>query len=435
MQIHLRVVEPLCRYRALGHLKTVDEQLRLVLTTSHHGRHVLPLVHANGARARLHRAVGGVVRIRRFDAQYTLVVRHVEIPSVRPAVFAETNNTALPQLRGSDPRGHGEFAVTHVHHRIARHHHCVIFAVKIHSLAKRTLHKLRATHQLAVQTFRAPHTVRIAIQLPRAYELIVQLRRIRLHLSVGRCLQKHIRLVQPRLGNLDRARPHRALHAEHAFGWLGPRRAALQQKGIRVLRGLHAHAEFPVLGQLAQRDFEIRAWPIRAGHLPNLRTGNRRSQQQTIRRHLMRLAQRIALGATHAGKHRVINAVVLAPAAHRAVALITLVEAPLCAHLERLKGKWLGRHQLCHHEVIIGQQRTVRAEDQPVRARLRVDLMPEIHPEILNHRLGLRIHNRQVQRPLGNLEIRFHQQWREQHRLPVVHETVLGHTVRRQHAR
>ena len=208
VQIHLLVIEHLRRDRAFGHLKTVDEKARLVLTTSHHGRHVLPLVHANGARTRLHRAIGGVVRIRRFDAQYALVVRHVEIPSVRPAVFAETNDAALPQLRGPNPRGHSEFAVTHVHHRIARHHHCVIFAIKLHRLAKRTLHKLRATHQLTVQTFRAPHTVRIAIQLPSAYELIVQLRRIRLDLSVGRCLQKHIRLIQPRLGNLDRARPH-----------------------------------------------------------------------------------------------------------------------------------------------------------------------------------------------------------------------------------
>ena len=68
---------------------------------------------------------------------------------------------------------------------------------------------------------------------------------------------------------------------------------------------------------------------------------------------------------------------------------------------------------------------TVRAKDQPIRTWLRIDLVPKIHTEVLNDRLRVRIHDREIQRALRNIEITLHQQRRQQHRLTVVYEAVL----------
>ena len=315
---------------------------------------MLPLVHADHARARLHGTVGLVLRIGRFDAQHALVVRHVEIPTVRPAVFAEANNAALPQFTGPNPRRHREIARADIHRGITRHHHRVVAPIQFHRLPERTVHKLRAAHQFAGQNLGPAQTVRVTLQLPGADEFLIQLRGIRLDLRVGRFLQKHIDLIQTRLAHLNRARPHGTLHREHAVGRLRPCRTALQQQGVVILRRLHAHSKLPVLGQLAQGDFEIRARSVGAFHLPHLRTGNGLPQKQTVFSHLIRLAQRISPGTAHAGEDGVVNAIVFAPAAHGAVALIAFVEAPLRAHLERRKGKRLFRHQLAHNEIVIG---------------------------------------------------------------------------------
>ena len=213
------------------------------------------------------------------------------------------------------------------------------------------------------------------------------------------------------------------------------RRARIEQQPVVVLRRGHGDPEPAVIGELAERDLEIRPGSVGPLALKDLVIRDRRPQQQALRDRAVREPFGIAGSAAHAGEDRVIDAVVLSPAADRVVARVALDEAILRPHRERLEVERLAEPRLRDHEVPIVQQQAVRSQDQLVRARLGIDAGTEVDAEILDLRPGLRVDDAAIERLFGDLEVRLEQQGREGQRLLVVHEPVTRDGVRRQHLR
>ena len=67
--------------------------------------------------------------------------------------------------------------------------------------------------------------------------------------------------------------------------------------------------------------------------------------------------------------------------------------------------------------------------------RLGIDRRSQIHPEVLDRGLRLRIDDGTVQRLFGDLKVGLDQQGRQLQRLLVVHESVFGDRVRRKRLR
>ena len=124
-----------------------------------------------------------------------------------------------------------------------------------------------------------------------------------------------------------------------------------------------------------------------------------------------------------------VDAVEIAPAAHRVVAAIALKKAVLRAHDERLEGKRFGRDHLRDGEIGIIEQHAPRTEHELFRERRRVDACAQIDAEVLDDGLRFGIDDRAVECRFRNFEIRFGQQRRHLKRVLIVDEAVFRNRV------
>ena len=99
---------------------------------------------------------------------------------------------------------------------------------------------------------------------------------------------------------------------------------------------------------------------------------------------LLGFALRIAATAAHVGEDGVIDAVEVAPAANRIVALIAFDEAILRRMKNGSKGKGFFGGELRYDEVFGFEQRAACAEDEALSDRVGVDVGAEVDAEILD---------------------------------------------------
>ena len=88
--------------------------------------------------------------------------------------------------------------------------------------------------------------------------------------------------------------------------------------------------------------------------------------------------------AAHVCKNGVIDAVVLAPAAHGVVPLVAFDKAILRLHEERLKREGLAGRELGDQHVLIVEQLAARAKHKFVRDGRWVDGRAEVYAEVLD---------------------------------------------------
>ena len=140
-----------------------------------------------------------------------------------------------------------------------------------------------------------------------------------------------------------------------------------------------------LLGELAQGDLEICLRPVGTFHLEHLGTGDCRPEDQSLGNSLVRQPLGIPRIASHAGKNRMVDAVVLPPSPYRIITLVPLDETKLRLHGKGFKIEWLVRPGLGDHKVIIFQQVIVGTQDQLVREGVRVECFPQVHAKFLDH--------------------------------------------------
>ncbi len=105
-----------------------------------------------------------------------------------------------------------------------------------------------------------------------------------------------------------------------------------------------------------------------------------------------------------------INAIEIAPAADRVVALIAFDEAVLGPHEERFEGESLLGGQLRDQDIPVLEQQAVGAENQRVRIGRRIHRGAEIDAEVLNLGLLGWIDNSPAESLFGDFEVGFDQQ-------------------------
>ena len=91
---------------------------------------MLPLVLADDAWSRRDGSVRLIRRADRFDSQYALIVGHVEVPAVSPAVFSEAEDAALAKFVRANPGGHREVSRADVHRLVSGNHDRVAVSVE-----------------------------------------------------------------------------------------------------------------------------------------------------------------------------------------------------------------------------------------------------------------------------------------------------------------
>ena len=138
----------------------------------------------------------------------------------------------------------------------------------------------------------------------------------------------------------------------------------LEQQAVLVSRGSDSNPEAPFVGEFARRDLEVCLRPERALATEDLVGWYGRAKQQAFRYDVERVPLGIALATPHAGEHRVIDAVVVPPAADRGIPPVAFVETVLRSHSDRLEGERLVRHELRHCVVADVKQLAVRPENQ-----------------------------------------------------------------------
>ena len=479
VQIDLRIVQVQRPHSAAGNQIAVDIQPRFARLPAHHRRDMLPSVRAQLARRRGHCAVRLAQRSHRLDPQHAPVVRHVQIPTLRPGVFAKADDAALPQLPRMNPSGDGKISRGDIHGRRSRHDQRIAIAIQLQPLAKRRGHEPRVARQAALErrgrildTFRAVFLAALRAVLPAVLRAAVRIAvcgavrgivRRATGIALGGAVQRpgaDQAFGQPAVvgrGGLRRGRQRVDMHEIDAgagnlrgagFGQVvdsdcrgpalsrvGGRLGGGDQQAVVVLRGGHGDAEPSVVRQFPQRDLEIGFGTVGAFAIELLFVRDRGPQEQAFRHGRVGLAFGVAGTAAKAGEHRVVNAVEVPPRADRIVADIAFDESVLRSHPERFEGEWLLRRQFHHLEILVAEQQAVRSQNQPVRTRRRIDCRPEVHAEVLNDRLASRIDDRPFERLLGDLEIRLQQQRRQRERFAIVQKTLARDRVRRQDVR
>ena len=143
-------------------------------------------------------------------------------------------------------------------------------------------------------------------------------------------------------------------HATRAHGLLG-RIGWIQHQAVAVFCRRHGDAKAPKVRQFAQGNLEVRSRPVGAIAFKQFVAGNGRPQQQSARNRAIGLPFRIAAFAPQVGKHRVIDTVVLSPAAHRVVARVAFDETILGPHGARLESERLAEYRLRYQNVLVVQ--------------------------------------------------------------------------------
>ena len=353
--------------------------------------------------------------------QGALVAWQVQIPAVRPVVGSNCDDAGVPQLLRANPRSHGEVAAAHVHRISARDPYRVVLSIERHGLAKGGIDELRIPGQL---------NCRVAIKSPGPGQTLPQAGHIR---GNRRLIARHlvnVHLVDAALANCHGLRSSRIADRYRflSFGILGGG-SGVEKQAIFVPSCRNRDAEAPVVGQLAKGDLEVRFRPVGAVEPELFVRQDGWPEEKAFRDRAVGLALRVPRTTSHACEDRVVDAVVLPPAANCRVALVALDEPILGSHPERLEGERLVGRGLRHDEVLVVQQPAERPEDELLREGIGIDRPAQIDAEILDHGLGVWIDDSSAERIPRDFEVGLHQQRRQVQRVRVVHEPVLGHRV------
>ena len=128
-----------------------------------------------------------------------------------------------------------------------------------------------------------------------------------------------------------------------------------------VFCSCHCDPKAARIGQFTKGDLEICLGAISAiAPQECFVIGNGWPQKQTLRNRTIRAAFGVAATASHAGKDRVIDAVILSPPANSVVALVALNEAVIRPHEEGRKRERFGGRELRHRKVFVVEKMTVR---------------------------------------------------------------------------
>ena len=424
MQVQARIAELRRSDCSLGHLVSVHVEHRPAVRSTDHGGHVLPGPVAEDTLRRSDPAVRLLVRSGRLDPDRALVAECLEVPAVGPLVHSEGHEAGCPKLSRADPRRDGEVAGAHIRRLVPRNDQTVVLAVKGRGHSERRID----ISGVALESAGA-----VAVERPRSGKPFGQAGRgSRKRQFLPICLVE-VDLVDSAPADRHVRRPRQVARDDGVPGVGIPRTVRwVQQQAVVVPCGRHGHAEPPAVRELPQRDLEVRLWTVRPAAPEDFVRRDGRPQQQSLRDRLVRAALGVAAAAAHACEHRVVDAVEVSPAPHGGVSLVALDEAVPGPHGTRLEGERLDGDGLADHVVRSLQKQAVRAENELVGKRIRVDSSTQIHPEALDRGLRVRIDNRAAERVRGDLEVGLHLKRRELERAGIVDEPVLRHRVRRQ---